>query len=93
MAGLARAHGVPFYVAAPSSTVDLATADGAAIPIEERSPAEVTTPYGVPIAPRGARATNPAFDVTPHALIDGIITERGVLRPPYTRSLKSAHPR
>ena len=93
LAVLARAHGVPFYVAAPSSTVDLATADGAAIPIEERSPAEVTTPYGVPIAPRGARAANPAFDVTPHALIDGIITERGVLRPPYTRSLKSAHPR
>ncbi len=91
LAVLARAHGIPFYVAAPSSTVDLATANGAAIPIEERSPAEVTTPYGLPIAPRGVRAANPAFDVTPHALIDSIITERGVLRPPYTRALRTAH--
>jgi len=89
LAILARAHGIPFYVAAPSSTVDLATPSGRRIPIEERSSSEVTAPCALQIAPRGVRVANPAFDVTPHPLIDGIITERGVLRPPYRRSLRA----
>ncbi|MBI4313396.1 MAG: S-methyl-5-thioribose-1-phosphate isomerase [Candidatus Omnitrophica bacterium] len=89
LALLAKAHNIPFYVAAPSSTVDLKTASGARIPIEERATAEVTAPFGLNIAPRGIRAANPAFDVTPHTLITGIITERGILRPPFIRSLKT----
>ncbi len=89
LALLARAHGIPFYIAAPFSTVDLATRSGRQIPIEERPAAEVTTPLGLRVAPRGARAANPAFDVTPHRLITGIITERGVLRPPYRSSLRT----
>lgn len=88
LAVLARAHGIPFYVAAPSSTVDLAAPTGRRIPIEGRSAAEVVRPYGLAIAPAGTRAFNPAFDVTPHELIDGIITERGVLRAPYVKSLR-----
>ncbi|MBI4226932.1 MAG: S-methyl-5-thioribose-1-phosphate isomerase [Candidatus Omnitrophica bacterium] len=88
LALLARAHRIPFYVAAPTSTIDLATPSGAAIPIEERPPAEVTRPYGLPIAPRSAHALNPAFDVTPRALISGIITEHGVLKPPYAEKLR-----
>ena len=80
----AKHHGVPFYVAAPSSTVDLALADGRAIPIEERPPEEVTAPEGRALAPAGTRAWNPAFDITPAALIAAIVTERGVFRgPPY----------
>jgi len=81
LAILARAHGVPFYVAAPSSTFDLAIDDGADIPIEERGAAEVLRPLGVPAAPEGARAYNPAFDVTPAHLVSGIVTERGVISP------------
>ena len=88
LAILARAHKIPFYVAAPSSTFDGAAASGRDIPIEERAAREVTTPFGLAVAPRGSRALNPAFDVTPHQLISGIITEHGVLRPPYTRSLR-----
>lgn len=88
LAILAKNHGIPFYVAAPTSTLDLATPSGAQIPIEERPAAEVTTPLGLGVAPRGIRAMNPAFDVTPAALISGIITEHGILRPPYTKSLK-----
>jgi len=84
---LAREHGVPFYVAAPVSTIDLATADGRQIPIEERDGREVTHMKSTRLAPEGARVRNPAFDVTPHALIAGIITERGLCRPPYTESL------
>jgi methylthioribose-1-phosphate isomerase len=75
-------HGVPFYVAAPSSTVDLALHEGSAIPIEERAPEEVTAPEGRALAPAGTTAWNPAFDVTPAVLISAIITERGVLRGP-----------
>jgi methylthioribose-1-phosphate isomerase len=90
VAVLAREHGVPFYVAAPLSTIDLATPDGSRIPIEERSPKEVTHLAGAQLAPEGARAWNPAFDVTPHTLIAGIITERGILRPPYDISLRAA---
>jgi len=87
---LAKEHGVPFYVAAPLSTVDLAVASGADIPIEERDPAEVTRFRGQPVAPAGARARHPAFDVTPQANIGAIITEVGVLRPPYDRPLRRA---
>jgi methylthioribose-1-phosphate isomerase len=81
LALLAEAHGVPFFVAAPSSTFDLRLDTGDDIPIEERSAAEVLRPLGVQAAPDRARAYNPAFDVTPARLIDAIITERGVIRP------------
>ncbi|MFM7109351.1 MAG: S-methyl-5-thioribose-1-phosphate isomerase [Planctomycetaceae bacterium] len=81
LAVLAREHGVPFYVAAPSSTFDLAIESGDDIPIEERAAAEVLAPLGVAAAPTGARAYNPAFDVTPARLITAIVTERGVIRP------------
>jgi methylthioribose-1-phosphate isomerase len=78
---LARAHKIPFYVAAPSSTFDLSIPDGAAIPIEERDPREVTHGFGRQTAPEGVDVYNPAFDVTPADLIAGIITEKGVIRP------------
>ena len=78
---LARAHKIPFYVAAPSSTFDLSLADGTSIPIEQRDPREVTHGYGRATAPEGIDVYNPAFDVTPADLIAGIITERGVIRP------------
>jgi methylthioribose-1-phosphate isomerase len=87
---LAREHGIPFYVAAPLSTIDLATPDGAHIPIEERAAKEVTHVAGAQTAAAGARVWNPAFDVTPHRLIDGIITERGIVRAPYSESLRKA---
>jgi methylthioribose-1-phosphate isomerase len=83
VAALAHRHGVPFYVAAPLSTIDPATPDGAAIPIEERSADEVTSVHGVRIAPAGAAALNLAFDITKNDLVTGIVTEVGVLRPPY----------
>src|SRR5438093_4790595 len=75
---LARAHGIPFYVAAPSSTFDLSLPTGDGIPIEQRDPREVTQGFGRPTAPDGVKVYNPAFDVTPAALITGIITERGL---------------
>lgn len=82
VAVLARAHRIPFYVAAPYSTIDLATKTGADIPIEERHPLEVTSIHGShPVAPAGVEVFNPAFDVTPADLITGIITERGVFKP------------
>jgi methylthioribose-1-phosphate isomerase len=82
VAVLAKAHGIPFYVAAPYSTIDLKTPTGAHIPIEQRSPVEVTAIHGSrPVAPDGVAVYNPAFDVTPAELITGIITERGVFRP------------
>jgi len=84
---LAAYHHLPLYVAAPWSTVDLATPDGAAIPIEERSGDEVTSIAGQRIAPVGVPARYPAFDVTPAALVSAIITERGVARAPYAASL------
>lgn len=80
-------HGIPFYVAAPRSTIDFALASGAGIVIEERSPDEVRAFGGTPTAPLAADAYNPAFDVTPARLIAGIITEYGVARPPYETSL------
>jgi len=90
VAVLAREHGVPFYVAAPLSTIDLATPDGDTIPIEERDQREVSHLGSSRITPVGAHIRNPAFDVTPHRYISGIITERGILRPPYSESLKQA---
>ena len=90
---LAREHGVPFYVAAPLSTVDLSLTSGADIPIEERDPAEVTAFRGVQVAPIGAPARHPAFDVTPAANITAIITEAGVLRPAYEAALADAFAR
>ncbi len=78
---LARAHGIPFYVAAPSSTFDSSIPDGAAIPIEQRDQREITHGFGRQTAPEGIEVYNPAFDVTPAELIAGIITERGVIRP------------
>jgi methylthioribose-1-phosphate isomerase len=87
VAALAARHGVPFHVAAPTSTIDPATASGDAIEIEERSPDEVTRVMGVQVAPDGADALNFAFDVTPHELVTSIVTERGVLEPPYEESI------
>ena len=83
LAVLAHHHGVPFYVVAPTSTIDPDTPDGASIPIEQRAPGEVGSFAGVRTAPHASRARNDAFDVTPAALIAAIVTERGVLRPPY----------
>lgn len=83
LALLARHHGVPFYVAAPTSTLDRRRARGEDIPIEERSPAEVLTWAGRRLAPAGARARHPAFDVTPAALLTALVTEAGVYRPPF----------
>jgi methylthioribose-1-phosphate isomerase len=88
VAVLAHENQIPFYVAAPLSTIDMSLASGDQIPIEERSSAEVTRLAGVPIAPPGIEARHPAFDVTPHRYITAIITERGIARDPYTESLK-----
>jgi methylthioribose-1-phosphate isomerase len=90
VAVLAHRHGVPFYIAAPLSTIDRATPNGAAIPIEERKAGEVTEVFGTRIAPDDTEAVNFAFDVTPSELIAGIITEVGVLTPPYTESIAKA---
>jgi methylthioribose-1-phosphate isomerase len=90
LAVLAHANGIPFYIAAPTSTIDLAAATGDDIPIEERSPDEVLCVRGTRIAPEGVLVSNPAFDVTPAELIDAIITENGVARPPYERTLAEA---
>jgi methylthioribose-1-phosphate isomerase len=90
LAVLAHEHRIPFYVVAPTSTVDLSLASGADIPIEERSSDEVLSVAGVPTAPEGVQAAHPAFDVTPARLVTAIVTERGVLRPPYQESLAQA---
>jgi methylthioribose-1-phosphate isomerase len=87
LAVLANAHGVPFYVAAPVSTIDAACPNGTGIPIEERSAAEVVEAFGRRITPQGVAVRHPAFDVTPARLITAIITDRGVLRPPYEESI------
>jgi methylthioribose-1-phosphate isomerase len=88
----AREHGIPFYVAAPYSTLDPSIATGIDIPIEERSPEEVTCFGGRRIAPEGVPVFNPAFDVTPSGLVSAIITDRGVARPPYEQSLARRDP-
>jgi methylthioribose-1-phosphate isomerase len=86
---LAKAHGIPFYVAAPSSTFDLSIPDGTAIPIEQRDPKEITHGFGRPTAPEGIDVYNPAFDVTPAALIAGIITEKGVITPVDAETIRT----
>ena len=88
VAVLAKEHGIPFYVAAPISTVDLETPDGSKIPIEQRNPAEVTHMAGKAITPAGVGIENPAFDVTPAKYVTAIITERGIARAPYEESLR-----
>jgi methylthioribose-1-phosphate isomerase len=90
LAVLARENGVPFYVAAPTTTVDLACPDGSAIPIEERTSDEVLTIAGRRIAPEGVRARYVAFDLTPARYITAIVTDRGICRPPYAESLVRA---
>jgi methylthioribose-1-phosphate isomerase len=87
LAVLAREHGLPFYVAAPCSTIDKKIKRGEDIPIEERKEREVTHVAGKRVAPRGISVLNPAFDVTPHSYITGIITEKGILKPPFSRSI------
>ena len=87
LAVVGRENGVPVYSVAPTSTVDLALPDGDAIPIEERDPREVTDICGIRIAPGGIAVANPAFDVTPHRYITGIVTENGVAYPPFDASL------
>jgi len=89
LAVLAKESKIPFYVAAPTSTIDLSLSSGDEISIEERSPDEVTHIQGVLIAPEGIRAANPAFDVTPHSYITAIITEKGIIREPYTKGLNT----
>jgi methylthioribose-1-phosphate isomerase len=89
VAVLAREHGIPFYVAAPVSTFDLATPTGRDIPIEERPADEVTHVAGRRVAPEGVRVRNPAFDVTPHRYVTAIVCERGVARPPLAESLRA----
>ena len=89
VAVLAKEHGIPFYVAAPVSTFDLATPTGAGIPIEERPADEVTHVAGQRVAPEGIAVRNPAFDVTPHRHVTAIVCEKGVARPPYSESLRA----
>ena len=89
LAVLAKHHEIPFYVAAPTSTLDPSSPSGDVIPIEERKEAEVTSLAGVSICPEGTRAFNPAFDVTPWKFVTAIITEKGIARPPYPISLSS----
>ncbi len=88
LAVLAKENGIPFYVAAPTTTIDLSLASGDEIPIEQRSPEEVTHIQGISIAPEGIDVANPAFDVTPHKYITAIITERGIIRKPYGEGMK-----
>jgi len=88
VACLANRHGIPFYVAAPFSTFDLSIAHGGLIPIEERDSREVTSPCGLEIAPAGIKVFNPAFDITPAELVSAIVTDKGVIRPPYRENIR-----
>ncbi len=87
---LAKEHGIPFYVAAPGSTIDLGLPDGSSIPIEERDPREVTEGFGVRTVPVGVEVYSPAFDVTPHSYVTAIVTEKGILYPPFENTIASA---
>lgn len=87
LSALCKLYGVPFYSVVPVSTIDFSIASGADIPIEERDPEEVTHPGGVRVAPEGMQVYNPAFDVTPHEHVTGIITERGIIYPPYAEHI------
>ena len=88
LAVLSKYHGIPFYVVAPTSTLDLTLASGREIPIEERDVTEVTHFRGYPVTPKGVKAYNPAFDVTPHELIHAIVTEKGIVRSPSHKNLR-----
>jgi methylthioribose-1-phosphate isomerase len=90
VAVLAKENNIPFYTVVPTSTIDLSLESGAEIPIEERSKDEVLTPYGNPIVPPHFRARNPAFDVTPHRYLSGIVTENGIVRPSFAANLRRA---
>ena len=86
---LAKEFGVPFYVAAPTSSIDMSLASGDLIPIEERKPEEVTEGFGKRTAPYGVQVYNPAFDVTPHRYVTALITEKGIVRAPFDQNLKA----
>ena len=88
VATMAKQHGIPFYVAAPISTLDLSLSSGEEIPIEQRSENEVTCVNNKRITPEGANVAHPAFDITPNDLITAIITDKGIAKSPYTTSLK-----
>jgi methylthioribose-1-phosphate isomerase len=88
IAVLAKRHGIPFYVAAPTSSIDLNCASGKEIPIEQRNPKEVSHIFGRAIAPEGIKVLNPAFDVTPQDLISALITDKGVIYPPYPGNIR-----
>ena len=88
LAVISKAHNIPFYIAAPSSTIDIKTLKGEDIPIEERHPDEICCGFGKRTAPEGVKVYNPAFDVTPHSLITAIVTEKGILMPPYDIAIK-----
>ncbi len=89
IAVLAKRHGIPFYVAGPTSSIDLDCASGKDIPIEQRNPKEVSHIFGRAIAPKGTKVFNPAFDVTPQELISALITENGVIHPPYPQNIRN----
>ena len=89
VAVLAKAHGIPFYVACPLSTIDLQTATGDEIKIEERDEEEVTSGFGKRTAPRDIQVYNPAFDITPHEYVTAIITEKGIIFPPFADQLQT----
>ena len=90
VAVLAKENGVPFYPVVPTSTIDLNLGHGDLIPIEERGAEEVVAVWGTPIAPAGTTARNPAFDVTPHRYVTGIVTEAGIVYPPFVKNLRTA---
>ena len=87
---MAKETGIPFYPVVPTSTVDLSLANGDEIPIEERGQEEVLSVFGKSIAPDGITARNPAFDVTPHRYVTGIVTEAGIVYPPFVKNLRQA---
>jgi methylthioribose-1-phosphate isomerase len=88
LAVLAQRHGIPFYVAGPTSSIDVNCRSGKDIPIEQRDPKEVSHMFGKPLAPKGINVFNPAFDVTSQELISAIITEKGVIHPPYQQNIR-----